>query len=216
MAEQNRGGGKADDQFTRCPHCAGPLTKEMETSKWTVSPLVREGFSMIGTAVGGIAGAVYGFNHSKFVLFSMPVVRRRIKGPMWLQFFVGLYVTYKDDYLIRSHLPFAFPLSDLSKFIFLDAGATCHYFLIRMCRASRWFTSGFGSTCIFILSCLSVLPTISTFVLVELGIYWLWALLLITVMVSRAVSVTKVPFCHKVHAHLINGSAFFIDLHHHG
>ncbi|KAG6417230.1 hypothetical protein SASPL_119383 [Salvia splendens] len=174
MAEQNRGGGKADDQFTRCPHCAGPLTKEMETSKWTVSPLVREGFSMIGTAVGGIAGAVYGFNHR----------------------------------------------------------ATCHYFLIRMCRASRWFTSGFGSTCIFILSCLSVLPTISTFVLVELGIYWL------LMMVSRAVSVTQVPFCRKrqlqqsgawecnrfdcrkryqnqfvkkVHARLINGSAFFMD-----
>ncbi|KAL1557532.1 hypothetical protein AAHA92_08096 [Salvia divinorum] len=85
MAEQNpnRGVGKADDRFTRCPHCAGPLTKEMETSKWTVSPLVREGFSMIGTAVGGIAGAVYGFN------YTMPVVRRRIKGPMWLQFFVG-------------------------------------------------------------------------------------------------------------------------------
>ncbi|KAL0389909.1 UNVERIFIED_CONTAM: hypothetical protein Scaly_0348000 [Sesamum calycinum] len=30
----------------RCPHCAGPLAKEM-----------------IGSAVGGTAGAFYGFNH---------------------------------------------------------------------------------------------------------------------------------------------------------
>lgn len=68
---------------TRCHHCAGPLSKDMETSSWTVSPLVRDSFSMIGSAVGGIAGAFYGFNHA------MPVVRRYIKGPMWMHFLVG-------------------------------------------------------------------------------------------------------------------------------
>ncbi|KAL3613781.1 hypothetical protein CASFOL_041855 [Castilleja foliolosa] len=72
--------GKSD---TQCPHCAGPLTKEMETSGWTITPLIRDSFSMIGSAVGGTAGAFYGFNHA------MPVVRRWIKGPMWLQFLVG-------------------------------------------------------------------------------------------------------------------------------
>jgi hypothetical protein len=55
----------------------------METSSWTVSPMVRDSFSMIGSAVGGIAGAFYGFNHT------MPVVRRYIKGPMWIHFLVG-------------------------------------------------------------------------------------------------------------------------------
>ncbi|CAN6308118.1 unnamed protein product [Urochloa humidicola] len=48
----------------RCHHCAGPLSKDMETSSWTVPPMVRDSFSMIGSAVGGIAGAFYGFNHS--------------------------------------------------------------------------------------------------------------------------------------------------------
>ncbi|KAI3989933.1 hypothetical protein MKX01_003636 [Papaver californicum] len=38
---------------------------------------------MIGTAVGGTASAFYGFNHV------MPLVQRRIKGPMWLQFLIG-------------------------------------------------------------------------------------------------------------------------------
>nr|GMC93831.1 uncharacterized protein LOC109154094 [Ipomoea batatas] len=30
----------------RCPHCAGPLSNEMETSEWTVPPLIRDSFSM--------------------------------------------------------------------------------------------------------------------------------------------------------------------------
>ncbi|KAJ1691297.1 hypothetical protein LUZ63_015452 [Rhynchospora breviuscula] len=68
---------------TRCHHCAGPLSKEMDTSSWTVAPLVRDSFSMIGSAVGGTASAFYGFNHA------MPIVRRYIKGPMWLHFLVG-------------------------------------------------------------------------------------------------------------------------------
>ncbi|XP_062207889.1 uncharacterized protein LOC133909464 isoform X1 [Phragmites australis] len=67
----------------RCHHCAGPLSKDMESSSWTVPPLVRDSFSMIGSAVGGTAGAFYGFNHVT------PVVRRYIKGPMWIHFLVG-------------------------------------------------------------------------------------------------------------------------------
>ncbi|KAJ8555610.1 hypothetical protein K7X08_013106 [Anisodus acutangulus] len=67
----------------RCSHCAGPLSKEMETSEWTVPPLIRDSFSMIGSAVGGTTSAFYGFNHV------MPIVKRLIKGPMWLHFLVG-------------------------------------------------------------------------------------------------------------------------------
>ncbi|XP_078435378.1 uncharacterized protein LOC144706343 isoform X2 [Wolffia australiana] len=68
---------------SRCPHCAGPLSKDMETSSWTVAPFLRDSFSMIGSAVGGTASAFYGFNHS------MPVVRRWIKGPMCTHFLIG-------------------------------------------------------------------------------------------------------------------------------
>ncbi|KAJ6836968.1 uncharacterized protein M6B38_285480 [Iris pallida] len=68
---------------SRCPHCAGPLSKDMETSSWTVAPLIRDSFSMIGSAVGGTASAFYGFNHA------MPIVRRYVKGPMWVHFFIG-------------------------------------------------------------------------------------------------------------------------------
>uniref|UniRef100_A0A2P2KGI3 Uncharacterized protein MANES_08G148900 n=1 Tax=Rhizophora mucronata TaxID=61149 RepID=A0A2P2KGI3_RHIMU len=67
----------------RCHHCAGPLSKEMETSSWTVSPLIRDSLSMIGSAVGGTASAFYGFNHV------MPVVQKWVKGPMWLHFLIG-------------------------------------------------------------------------------------------------------------------------------
>ncbi|XP_022743285.1 uncharacterized protein LOC111294285 [Durio zibethinus] len=67
----------------RCHHCAGPLSKEMETSEWTVAPLVRDSFSMIGSAVGGTTSAFYGFNHV------MPMVRRWVKGPMWVHFLIG-------------------------------------------------------------------------------------------------------------------------------
>ncbi|XP_022966472.1 uncharacterized protein LOC111466117 [Cucurbita maxima] len=67
----------------RCQHCAGPLSKDMETSAWTIPPLIRDSFSMIGSAVGGTASAFYGFNHV------MPVVQRSVKGPMWLHFLIG-------------------------------------------------------------------------------------------------------------------------------
>ncbi|XP_042441081.1 uncharacterized protein LOC122026407 [Zingiber officinale] len=67
----------------RCRLCLGPLSKDMKTNRWTVAPLIRDSFSMIGTAVGGIASAFYGFNHA------MPIVRRMVTGPMWLHFFIG-------------------------------------------------------------------------------------------------------------------------------
>ncbi|WVZ71692.1 hypothetical protein U9M48_020247 [Paspalum notatum var. saurae] len=47
---------------TRCHHCAGPLSKDMETSSWTVPPLVRDSFSMVppvivfSSACAGLAG----------------------------------------------------------------------------------------------------------------------------------------------------------------
>ncbi|KVI00076.1 hypothetical protein Ccrd_021681, partial [Cynara cardunculus var. scolymus] len=63
--------GDMDPNSLRCRHCAGPLTKEMETCAWTVGPLIRDSFSMIGSAVGGVSSAFYGFN------LVMPVVQRR-------------------------------------------------------------------------------------------------------------------------------------------
>ncbi|XWS64825.1 hypothetical protein CRYUN_Cryun05aG0037500 [Craigia yunnanensis] len=44
---------------------------------------VRDSFSMIGSAVGGTTSAFYGFNHV------MPIVRRCLKGPMWVHFLIG-------------------------------------------------------------------------------------------------------------------------------
>ncbi|KAM7267515.1 hypothetical protein ACFE04_009681 [Oxalis oulophora] len=71
------------NEILRCHHCAGPLAKDMETSNWNLPPLIRDSFTMIGGAVGGMSSAFYGFNHV------MPVVQRWVKGPMWLQFLVG-------------------------------------------------------------------------------------------------------------------------------
>ncbi|KAL1323490.1 hypothetical protein HN51_033810 [Arachis hypogaea] len=76
-------GGDNNTTNLRCNHCAGPLSKHMETSSWTIPPLIRDSFSMIGSAVGGITSAFYGFNHV------MPVVQRHVKGPMWVHFLVG-------------------------------------------------------------------------------------------------------------------------------
>lgn len=38
---------------------------------------------LYGSAVGGIAGAFYGFH------YTMPIVRRWIKGPTWVHFIIG-------------------------------------------------------------------------------------------------------------------------------
>ncbi|XP_021620324.1 uncharacterized protein LOC110620774 isoform X2 [Manihot esculenta] len=94
----------------RCHHCAGPLSKEMETSDWTVPPLIRDSFSMIGSAVGGTTSAFYGFNHV------MPIVRKWIKGPMWLHFLIGSFST---------------------KVLCACAGTTCNSILFSLCWFSR-------------------------------------------------------------------------------
>ncbi|PRQ56107.1 hypothetical protein RchiOBHm_Chr1g0332131 [Rosa chinensis] len=64
--------GSTPKNTIRCHHCAGPLSKEMETSAWTVPPLIRDSFSMIGSAVGGTVSAFYGFNYGNlfYICFS--------------------------------------------------------------------------------------------------------------------------------------------------
>ncbi|XP_019246026.1 PREDICTED: uncharacterized protein LOC109225717 isoform X1 [Nicotiana attenuata] len=123
----------------RCPHCAGPLSKEMETSQWTVPPLIRDSFSMIGSAVGGTTSAFYGFNHV------MPIVRRWIKGPMWLHFLVG------RPLLSSSSTKLGFP------------GPSCDSFLICMCRASRRCCSSICSASIFVLPCRDFIFLVTTY-----------------------------------------------------
>ncbi|KAL2632812.1 hypothetical protein R1flu_004291 [Riccia fluitans] len=68
----------------RCPRCAAPLSKDLEASGWTIAPFMRDSFAVVGTAVGGSTSAFYGFNTL------MPPVHKHVKGPLWLQFLVGL------------------------------------------------------------------------------------------------------------------------------
>lgn len=68
----------------RCPRCSAPLSKDLESSGWTIAPFVRESFAMVGTAVGGTLSSFYAFNAV------MPHVKKRVGGPIWWQFVVGL------------------------------------------------------------------------------------------------------------------------------
>jgi hypothetical protein len=68
----------------RCPRCSAPLSKELEASGWTIAPFLRESFAMVGTAAGGSLSSFYAFNAV------MPHVKRRVGGPIWWQFVVGL------------------------------------------------------------------------------------------------------------------------------
>nr|XP_024366262.1 uncharacterized protein LOC112277780 isoform X2 [Physcomitrium patens] len=68
----------------RCPRCSAPLSKDLESSGWTIAPFVRESFAMVGTAVGGTLSSFYAFNAV------MPHVKKRVGGPIWWQFVVGV------------------------------------------------------------------------------------------------------------------------------
>ncbi|KAG0590036.1 hypothetical protein KC19_1G066000 [Ceratodon purpureus] len=68
----------------RCPRCSAPLSKDLEASGWTIAPFMRESFAMIGTAAGGSVASFYAFNAV------MPHVKKRVGGPIWWQFVVGL------------------------------------------------------------------------------------------------------------------------------
>ncbi|KAK8956850.1 hypothetical protein KSP39_PZI001596 [Platanthera zijinensis] len=105
----------------RCPHCAGPLSKNLETSNWTVGPLIRDSFGMvrfffrsictlisgvvplsshyvscyytdwqIGSGVGGIASAFYGFNHGTGLRSYSQTRQDPIATGTYLRFYVVL------------------------------------------------------------------------------------------------------------------------------
>ncbi|WZZ90893.1 hypothetical protein YC2023_119472 [Brassica napus] len=125
----------AHETEIRCHHCAGPLTKNLETSEWTVSPFIRDSFSMIGSAVGGTASAFIGFNHV------MPIVRKWIKGPMWLHFLVGA----PPVIVVSSACAGLAGLGSSSPLLIL------HYFLTVV--EHKWHPTGTGTACfIFIQS----------------------------------------------------------------
>ncbi|XP_043814716.1 uncharacterized protein LOC110620774 isoform X3 [Manihot esculenta] len=84
---------------------------------------------MIGSAVGGTTSAFYGFNHV------MPIVRKWIKGPMWLHFLIGSFST---------------------KVLCACAGTTCNSILFSLCWFSRWCCSGASPTCFIFLPCSGV------------------------------------------------------------
>ncbi|KAH9328511.1 hypothetical protein KI387_000619, partial [Taxus chinensis] len=52
---------------SRCPRCFSSISN-----------------NSVGTAAGGTLGAFHGFNRV------MPFVQSRVRGPMWLHFFVGI------------------------------------------------------------------------------------------------------------------------------
>ncbi|XP_042420286.1 uncharacterized protein LOC122008585 [Zingiber officinale] len=129
-----------DPSNRRCRLCSGHLSKEMETSRWTVAPLIRDSFSMIGTAACGTASAFYGFN------YAMPIVRGLVTGPMWLHFFIGVDAVRRE---FQSLVP--------------TARSTCNCFLIGLCWIGRWGITGSCSTGLLIIPCSCVIFNIITF-----------------------------------------------------
>ncbi|XP_057844592.2 uncharacterized protein LOC131054147 isoform X2 [Cryptomeria japonica] len=59
------------------------LIIQQDISGWTMAPVVRDTFTMVGTTAGGTLGAFHGFNRV------MPFVQSCVRGPMWLHFFIG-------------------------------------------------------------------------------------------------------------------------------
>ncbi|XP_057844591.2 uncharacterized protein LOC131054147 isoform X1 [Cryptomeria japonica] len=60
------------------------LIIQQDISGWTMAPVVRDTFTMVGTTAGGTLGAFHGFNRV------MPFVQSCVRGPMWLHFFIGI------------------------------------------------------------------------------------------------------------------------------
>ncbi|GLJ46080.1 hypothetical protein SUGI_0970710 [Cryptomeria japonica] len=69
---------------SRCPRCFSPISNNSDISGWTMAPVVRDTFTMVGTTAGGTLGAFHGFNRV------MPFVQSCVRGPMWLHFFIGI------------------------------------------------------------------------------------------------------------------------------
>ncbi|CAH9098883.1 unnamed protein product [Cuscuta epithymum] len=68
----------------RCPRCLSLLNPTSDESEWTITPVLHDFTAVAGTVIGGMLSTVYGLNTG------IPFVQRRVKGPKWFPFIIGV------------------------------------------------------------------------------------------------------------------------------
>ncbi|KAM1057422.1 uncharacterized protein LOC126614192 isoform X4 [Malus sylvestris] len=68
----------------RCPRCLSLLAHDSDKGEWTITPVLHDATAVAGSGIGGMLSAIHSFNTG------IPYLQKRLKGPKWLPFLVGL------------------------------------------------------------------------------------------------------------------------------
>lgn len=121
---------------SRCPRCFSPIPSDSVTSGWTLAPVIRDTFSMVGTTAGGTLGAFHGFNQV------MPFVQNRLRGPMWLHFLIGIPPIMLWSLTCATFGGIALPaFAQVSVSSYYAASAASHYTVSQLTRRIEGFAT---------------------------------------------------------------------------
>ncbi|XP_031127911.1 uncharacterized protein LOC116029983 [Ipomoea triloba] len=68
----------------RCPRCLSLLNPTSGNAEWRITPVLHDFTTVTGCGIGGLLSSVHGLNTG------IPFVQKRVKGPKWLPFVIGL------------------------------------------------------------------------------------------------------------------------------
>ncbi|KAL3841184.1 hypothetical protein ACJIZ3_025775 [Penstemon smallii] len=68
----------------RCPRCLSTVNPTKENSEWEFNPVIHDATAVAGSALGAMLSSIHAFNTG------FPYVQKRVKGPKWLPFVVGI------------------------------------------------------------------------------------------------------------------------------
>ncbi|KMZ66226.1 hypothetical protein ZOSMA_2G02360 [Zostera marina] len=67
----------------RCPRCFS-FVNPTPSGEWAITPVLHDATKVAGAGVGGMLGAVHGFNRG------LPFIKKHVKGSMLIHLLVGL------------------------------------------------------------------------------------------------------------------------------
>ncbi|KAM2403278.1 hypothetical protein FF1_030758 [Malus domestica] len=68
------------------PRCLSLLAHDSDKGEWTITPVLHDATAVAGSGIGGMLSAIHSFNTG------IPYVQKRLKGPKWLHFLVGVHL----------------------------------------------------------------------------------------------------------------------------
>ncbi|KAF9615346.1 hypothetical protein IFM89_022997 [Coptis chinensis] len=179
---------------SRCPRCLSLLDRDSEIGEWTITSVLHDVTSVVGSGAGAVLSSVHGLNSG------LSFVQKHVKGPKWVSFVVGLPSFLLFAAASATFGGYAFPkFVQLSVTSYYTASSASHYAISHLTRSieeSRISSSSFKRSSLsydipmtqFIINYNSSLPASQRFILHVLDNTHLFVLPNVGEMIRSAIS----------------------------